>query len=61
MADDKLAQKRNVGPEPVKAEPNHDREKTYVPPNPPQKVTAETEKLPEKTAQEKVDGSGDGK
>ena len=61
MADDKLAQKRNVGPEPVKAVPNHDREKTYAPANPPSEVTTETEKLPEKTAQEKVDGSGGSK
>ena len=56
MADDKLAQKRNTGPEPMKAEPNQYREKTYEAPNPPEKVVEENQKLPEKTAEAKVEG-----
>ena len=55
MADDKLAQKRNTGPEPMQADPNHDREKTYEAPNTPKKVTAENQKLVEKTAEDKVE------
>ena len=55
MADDELAQKRNTGPEPMKAEPNHYREKTYEAPNPPDKVVEENQKLPEKTAEAKVE------
>ncbi len=55
MADDKLAQKRNTGPEPMKAEPNHDREKTYDAPNAPEEVVAENQRLPEKTAEDKVE------
>ena len=55
MADDKLAQKRNMGPEPMKAQPNHDREKTYEPANPPKEVVSENQKLPEKTAEAKVE------
>ncbi len=55
MADDKLAQKRNTGPEPMQADPNHDREKTYEAPNAPKKVIAENQKLVEKTAEDKVE------
>lgn len=44
----------NVGPDPVQAEPNTLREKTYKPANVPERVEAEVEKLPEKTAEEKV-------
>ena len=60
MADDKLAQKRNTGPEPMQAEPNHDREKTYEPSNTPKKVVAENQKLAEKTAEDKVDSDMSG-
>lgn len=56
MADDKLAQKRNTGPEPMKAEANQYREKTFEPDNPPKKVTEEKQKLPEKEAEAKVEG-----
>ncbi len=45
----------NTGPAPVEAEPNTQREKTYQPANPPAAVTAEQQRMPEKTAQEKVD------
>ncbi len=55
MADDKLAQKRNTGPEPMQADPNHDREKTYEAPNAPKKVIAENQKLVENTAEDKVE------
>ena len=55
MADDKLAQKRNTGPEPMQADPNHDREKTYDAPNAPKEVIAENQKLVEKTAEDKVE------
>ena len=55
MAEDKLAQTRNTGPDPVKAEPNHDREKTYEAPNAPKAVVAENQKLVEKTAEAKVE------
>ena len=54
MADDQLAQKRNTGDEPVKAKPNHDREKTYDPPETPKPVQDEKQALPENTAQDKV-------
>jgi len=54
MADDKLAQKRNVGPAPVAAEPNHVREKTYDAPKTPEPVREEKQKLPENTARDKV-------
>ena len=54
MADDKLAQKRNTGPEPMRAEPTQDREKTYEAPNAPKKAVEENQKLPEKTAEDKV-------
>lgn len=54
MADDKLAQKRNVGPAPVRAEPNHDREKTFEAQTVPAAVQKEAQKLPEGTAQDKV-------
>ena len=60
MADDKLAQKRNTGPEPMQAEPNHDREKTYEPSNAPKNVVAENQKLVEKTAEDKVESDMDG-
>ena len=49
-----MADNPNVGPEPVDATPNHVREKTYEPPDAPAKVTAERQKLPEKTAETKV-------
>ena len=55
MSDDKLAQKRNVGPEPVEAEPNHVREKTYTAPNTPEPVRKEEQALPEHTAEDKVE------
>ena len=45
----------NTGPEPVGAEPNAQREKTYQPANPPAAVTAEQQRMPEKTAQDKVE------
>lgn len=54
MAGDKLTQKRNIGPEPIEAEPNHVRETTYEAPNVPRNVIAENQKLPEKTAEDKV-------
>ena len=54
MSDDKLAQKRNVGPEPVEAEPNHVREKTYKAPTTPDPVQQEKQALPENTAEDKV-------
>ena len=54
MADDKLAQKRNVGGEPVEAEPNHVREKTYEAPETPEPVRREKQALPENTAKDKV-------
>ena len=54
MADDKLAQKRNVGPTPVEAEPNHVREKTYEASKTPEPVQKEKQKLPENTARDKV-------
>ena len=49
-----MANNPNVGPKPVEAEPNHVREKTYAGPTPPAKVTREQQKLPERTAEEKV-------
>ncbi len=55
MADDKLAQKRNTGPAPMEAEPNQYLEKTYEAPNPPKEVVAENQKLPENTAEAKVE------
>lgn len=60
MADDTLAQKRNTGPEPMQARPNHDREKTFEAANPPARVVDEKQKLPEKTAEAKVEGEMDG-
>ena len=45
----------NTGPEPVEAEPNAQREKTFKPANPPAAVTAEQQRMPEKTAQDKVE------
>ncbi len=49
-----MADNPNVGPEPVEAQPNHVREKTYKAPNPPKDVTTENQKLPENTAEDKV-------
>ena len=49
-----MADNPNVGPDPVEAEPNHAREKTYTPANPPKKVTEEQQALPEGTAEDKV-------
>ena len=50
----------NTGPAPVEAEPNAQREKTFEPANPPAAVTAEQQRMPEKTAQDKVgDEMGD--
>lgn len=54
MDEMKLNHAPHVGPEPVKAKPNHDREKTYRPPNVPGDVRGEQAKLPENTAQKKV-------
>lgn len=54
MADDKLAQKRNTGGEPVTATPNHVREKTYDAPTTPEPVREEKSKLPENTTRDKV-------
>lgn len=55
MADEKLAQKRNTGSAPMEAEPNQYLEKTYKAPNAPKKVIEENQKLPEKTAEQKVE------
>lgn len=44
----------NVGPEPVEADPNHVREKTYSEPNVPKPYKREREAMPEHTAEEKV-------
>ncbi len=49
-----MADNPNVGAEPVEAKPNHVREKTYKPSNPPPEMTKATENLPEKTAGAKV-------
>ncbi len=49
-----MADNPNVGPGPVEAKPNHVREKTYRPANPPAAVEEELKKLPESTAEEKV-------
>ena len=45
----------NVGPGPVETTPNHVREKTYQAPNAPKTVDEEVQKLPEKTAETKVE------
>ncbi len=50
-----MANNPNVGPDPVDAEPNHVREKTFKAPNPPKAYDQENEKLPEKTAEHKVE------
>lgn len=50
-----MADNPNVGPGPVEAEPNTLREKTYTPANAPAPVDQEVQKLPEKTAEEKVE------
>ena len=50
-----MANNPNVGPDPVVAEPNHVREKTYKAANPPKSFEAEVEALPEKTAEHKVE------
>ena len=44
----------NAGPEPVQAEPNHIREKTYKDPTTPKRAEDAINKLPEATAQDKV-------
>lgn len=44
----------NVGPEPVEAEPNHVREKTYREPDMPKNVEDELHKLPEEQAKQTV-------
>jgi hypothetical protein len=49
-----MADNPNVGPEPVDAKPNHVREKTFKPANQPAKVDEEQQRLPEKTAEDKV-------
>ncbi len=49
-----MADNPNVGPGPVEAEPNHAREKTFTPANPPKEVTEEQQALPEGTAEDKV-------
>jgi hypothetical protein len=50
-----MADNPNVGRGPVEPEPNHVREKTYKAPNPPGRVEEEVQKLPEKTAEAKVE------
>lgn len=54
MDEKKLNHKPHVGGDPVKAEPNHDREKTYQPSNPPKKMQEEKTKLPEGETREKA-------
>lgn len=49
-----MAKNPNVGPEPVKADPNHVREKTYTAPKTPDPVKEELRELPEDTAEDKV-------
>ena len=49
-----MAENPNVGPDPVEAEPNHVREKTYAAQPTPKKVTEEQRALPEGTAEDKV-------
>ena len=44
----------NVGPDPVKTEPNHVREKTYEDPTPPKDAEIAANDLPEKTAQDQM-------
>ena len=44
----------NAGPEPVRAEPNHVREKTYEDPTTPKPAEEALEQLPETTAQDKI-------
>ena len=49
-----MANNPNVGPEPVEAEANHVREKTFTASTPPKAVTKAQQELPEKTAEDKV-------
>ena len=49
-----MANNPNVGPEPVEADPNHVREKTYREPGVPKPYKEEREALPENTAEDKV-------
>ena len=49
-----MADNPNVGPEPVEAEPNTRREKTYKKPETPASMKKELRDLPENEAQEKV-------
>ncbi len=49
-----MADNPNVGPEPVEAEPNTKREKTYREPGTPAPVKQELRSLPENEAREKV-------
>ena len=44
----------NVGPKPVDAEPNHDREKTYEAPSTPKPYKDAQKNMPERTAEETV-------
>lgn len=54
MKEQELTHKPHVGSKPVEAEPNHVREKTHAPPNPPKRVQDEKTKLPEGTTREKT-------
>ena len=45
----------NVGPDPVDARPNHVREKTYQAPDVPEGYERDVARLPEKTAEAKVE------
>jgi hypothetical protein len=49
-----MANNPNVGPDPVEADPNHVREKTYEAPVVPKPYADQREALPETTAAEKV-------
>ena len=49
-----MADNPNVGPDPVDAEPNHVREKTFVEPKTPKPYADANKGLPERTAEEKV-------
>ena len=49
-----MADNPNVGPDPVEAEPNTKREKTYKEPNTPAPMKKEIHDLPENDAQDHV-------
>ena len=50
----------NVGPEPVDAQPNRLREKTYQAPDVPEAYERDVGRLPEKTAEDKIAREMDG-